>query len=152
MTSPLDEAESLVVALFSQEVPEVASGVVEIRAVARAPGVRTKVAVSSHDPFIDPVGVCVGERGARIKRIAAALHGEPIDLTPWLDAPERRIRVALAPTRLLRLELDASECRARAVVSQNDYTRALENDAVMRDLASRLTGWQIELRPDSDAA
>lgn len=152
MTSPLDEGESLVAALFSQEAPEVASGVVEIRAVARAPGVRTKVAVSSRDPLVDPVGVCVGQQGARIKRVAAALNGEPIDLFPWADTPERRIRFALAPARVLRLELHAVERRAIAVVSQNDYAFVLENGGVMRDLASRLTGWQIELRPESDAA
>src|SRR5437763_5461450 len=96
---PNDEAE-VVARLFAQEVPEVAAGVVEIKAIARQPGVRSKLALYSHDPRVDAVGVCVGDRGSRLKRVIAQLDDERIDLFHWFDSPETLIRCALQPAAI----------------------------------------------------
>ena len=143
-----DGAESPIPGLFAHEVPEIASGVVEIRAHARIAGQRAKVAVFSNDPTIDAVEACVGLDAARIKRIVAALRGERIDIVPWADGPARRIKLALAPAVVMRMELDEDARRARVVVRPHDQIRVLTLDPVMLDLACRLTGWYIEVTTD----
>ena len=103
MVEPRDEAWSFIHKLFAPEVPEIASGVVEIRAVARIPGVRTKVAVHSLDPRVDGVGACIGEHHRAIDAIGARLGKERLDLIPWSDSPERLVSLALAPARVERV-------------------------------------------------
>ena len=152
MSSPRDDAESVVVRLLTEEVPEIATGVVEIRAVARTPGLRTKVAVATNDRTVDPIGACVGLQATRIKRITMALDGEPVDVVRWSESAERRIRNALAPVNVRGVVLDAGERRAQVVVAQREYARAMGEGGALRDLAGRFAGWQLDLRPDDDAA
>ena len=143
-----DGAESPIPGLFAREVPEIASGVVEIRAHARVPGRRAKVAVISNDPTVDPVGACVGLEATRVRRIVAALEGERIGIVPWTDAPERRIKLALAPAIVARIELDEQARRARVAVRPTAPSDALMSDSTILDLACRLTGWYIEVTID----
>jgi N utilization substance protein A len=155
----MNDEEALIRTLISREVPEVASGVVEVRAVARIPGVRTKVMVASNDASVDPVGACVGWAGSRVKRVVDSLGGEPLDLIPWSDSLEKRIRLALAPFQIHRLELDEPAHRAYVVVSPpalvqrmgegaaGHLERTIGQAAVQSDLAGRLVGWQINLEP-----
>ena len=143
-----DGAESPIPGLFAREVPEIASGVVEIRAHARVPGRGTKVAVMSNDPDVDPVGACVGPQAARVRRIKAALEGERVDIVPWVDAPAQYIRFALAPATVARIELDEDARRARVAVHANERAATVMADPTILDLACRLTGWYIDLTTD----
>src|SRR5262245_9253594 len=111
-------SESIVREEFIREVPEIASGVVEIRAIARVPGVRTKVAVTSNDVDVDAVGACVGPKGSRIQRIVSTLGGERIDITPWSDVVERYIKLALIPLKAVTMELNHEEQHARLLVKR----------------------------------
>ncbi len=141
---PNDEAESLV-RLFIQEVPEIAAGVVEIRAIARRVGVRSKLALYSHDHQVDDVGVCVGIRGSRIKNIVDQLGGERIDLFGWDDSPEKLIRNALQPAAIEKVILHHAEHRATVVVREDPWFLALGLGDLHRELASELSGWEIEV-------
>ena len=143
MTSQPHGSESIVREVFTREVPEIASGVVEIRAIARVPGVRTKVAVTSNAVDVDEVRVCVGRNASRIQRIVSVLGGEPIDILPWPDVLERRIKLAVAPLNVVAMELNHEEQHARLLVARGT---AFDNsaDEVTRELASRLTGWRID--------
>jgi len=132
--------------LFASEIPEVASGVVEIRAVARRPGRRTKVAVASLDPEIDPVGACLGERSRAVQALAARLGPERLDLFPWYDSPRRLISVALAPAKIVSMRLDEAKHRAEITVSKDQLPTAVGVDRINADLASELTGWHLEFR------
>ena len=143
-----DGAESPIPGLFAREVPEIASGVVEIRAHARVPGRRAKVAVMSNDPDLDPVGACVGPEAVRIRRIVAALEGERVDIVPWVGSPARRIKLALAPATVARIELDEDARRARVTVHANERAATLMEDPTTLDLACRLTGWYIDVTID----
>lgn len=138
-----DPSESIVREAFMREVPEIASGVVEIRAIARIPGVRTKVAVTSKAVEDDEVRVCVGPNASRIQRIVSVLGGEMIDVIPWSDFPERRIKLAVAPVNVVAIELNHAERHARLIVAR---VSPFDNppDEVARELASRLTGWRID--------
>ena len=129
--------------LFAREVPEVASGAVEIRAVARARG-RTKVAVATRDQHLDAIGSCVGQRGHHVKAIAAEL-GERLDLITWAQSPEEFIRRALSPARIVRVLCEVSTRRATAYVEPDQVSIAHGKDGVNRDLASELTGWKVEI-------
>jgi N utilization substance protein A len=145
LTAPPDDADGRVSALFAREVPEIASGVVTVRAVARVPGVRTKVAVESHDSAVDPVEACVGPEQRRIYRIVDALDGERVDVLPWSPSAERMIRNALAPMRLAAVALDPALGRAVATLGPDQYPFIVNYRAEHRDLASRLTGWDITI-------
>src|SRR5687768_5807169 len=107
MTEREEDSEQLVADAFTREVPEVSAGTVTLRAIAREPGVRTKVAVASADPRIDPVVTCVGADQAHIQAIRRAFPGEQFDILPWAETPERFIRIALAPVSIVSSELDA---------------------------------------------
>jgi N utilization substance protein A len=143
---PNDEGE-VIVRLLTQVVPEIAAGVVEVRAVARLPGLRCKLALSSHDPGVDCVGVCVGVRGSRIKKVVDQLEGERIDLFRWHDAPEQLICDALQPAAIAEVILHPAQHRATVVVTEDQVSLALGRGGVNRDLASKLSGWDIEVVP-----
>ncbi len=141
----------LVKRLFELEVPEILSGVVEIRAMAREPGHRTKVAVSSNDPNVDAVGACVGTRGSRVRMIINELHGERIDVVPYSDDPGKFIEAALQPAHIREIVLNDEE--RSAVVFVNDYqlSLAIGREGQNARLAARLTGWRVDIRSEDDA-
>jgi N utilization substance protein A len=135
----------LVARLFAREVPEIRSGSVEIKAIARKPGYRTKLAMQSTDASIDCVGVCVGHRGARIKEIVNALGGERIDIIRWNDSPEQLIDHALSPAVIEKIILHPAQRRAVVVVKADQTALVLGPGGENRELASELSGWQIEI-------
>jgi len=149
MISQPDVSESIVREAFMREVPEIASGVVEIRAIARVPGVRTKVAVTSNAVDVDEVRVCVGPNASRIQRIVSVLGGERIDVLPWPDVLERRIKLAVAPLNVVAMELNHEERHARLLVTRSTPFDD-SADEVTRELASRLTGWRVDFLEGSD--
>ncbi len=147
-----DETWRLLTKLFRSEVPEIASGIVEIRAVARKAGVRCKVAIYSYDLSVDGVGACVGPRASRVQRVVEQLGGERVDLFPWADSPDRLISLALSPARVEDVVLDHSNRRALVLVSEDQLSVASGRDGVNRELAGQLTGWDIQLVVRKDAA
>ncbi len=134
-----------VVRLFAQEVPEIAAGTVEIKAIARKPGYRSKLALHSQDPRVDCLGICVGVKGFRIKNIVDALGGERIDLVRWHDSPERLIINALQPATIENVILHLAEKRAVVVVKPDQVPLVLGRKGENRQLASELSGWQIDV-------
>ena len=149
---PTDETER-VARLFAQEVPEIAAGDVQIKAIARKAGVRSKLALQKGAPGIDAIGVCVGVRGCRIRRIVEQLEGERIDLILWDDCPERLIANALQPAKIEKVILHPAQHRATVIVRKDQLSFVAgsgdESQGVIgsgeenRKLASRLSGWQI---------
>lgn len=132
-------------ALFKLEVPEIQQGVVEIRALAREAGSRTKVAVISRDDAIDPVGACVGLKGSRVQSIVNELAGERIDIVPWSPDPERFARLALAPARVAKVFSEVATRTINAVVDEDQLSLAIGRNGQNVRLASELTGWKIDL-------
>jgi N utilization substance protein A len=132
-------------ALFKLEVPEIAQGAVEIRAIAREVGSRTKVAVISRDDAIDPVGACVGLKGSRVQAVVNELGGERIDIVPWSPDPERFARLALAPARVAKVFSDPESKTIQAVVDEDQLSLAIGRNGQNVRLASELTGWKIDL-------
>ena len=131
--------------LFRQEVPEVYEGIVEIKAVARDPGSRAKIAVLSHDPSIDPVGACVGMRGSRVQAVVNELHGEKIDIIPYDPDPASFIISALAPAEVTKVVLDEEKRRVEVVVPDEQLSLAIGRRGQNVRLASQLTGWTIDI-------
>jgi N utilization substance protein A len=136
---------SFVSALFKLEVPEIAQNTVEIRAIAREVGSRTKVAVISKDDAIDPVGACVGLKGSRVQAVVNELGGERIDIVPWSPDPERFARLALAPARVAKVFSDPESKTIQAVVDEDQLSLAIGRNGQNVRLASELTGWKIDL-------
>lgn len=136
---------AFVAALFRLEVPEIAQQVVEIRAIAREVGSRTKVAVISRDDAIDPVGACVGLKGSRVQAVVNELGGERIDIVPWSPDPERFARLALAPARVAKVFSDPESKTIQAVVDEDQLSLAIGRNGQNVRLASELTGWKIDL-------
>ena len=136
---------AFVSALFKLEVPEIAQGTVEIRAIAREVGSRTKVAVISRDDAIDPVGACVGLKGSRVQAVVNELGGERIDIVPWSPDPERFARLALAPARVAKVFSDPESKTIQAVVDEDQLSLAIGRNGQNVRLASELTGWKIDL-------
>ena len=135
--------------LFAQEVPEVYDGVIEIRAVARDPGSRAKMAVVSNDSSIDPVGACVGMRGSRVQAVVAELQGEKIDIIQW-NADEATFLVnALAPAEVTKVVIDEEDERVEVVVPDEQLSLAIGRRGQNVRLASQLTGWQIDIMTES---
>lgn len=134
-----------VTALFKLEVPEIQQQIVEIRAIAREVGSRTKVAVISRDDAIDPVGACVGLKGSRVQAVVNELGGERIDIVPWSPDPERFARLALAPARVARVFSDPDSKLIQAVVDEDQLSLAIGRNGQNVRLASELTGWKIDL-------
>ncbi len=137
------------VALFTQEVPEVYEGVIEIRSCARDPGSRAKIGVWSNDSSIDPVGACVGMRGARVQAVVGELGGEKIDIIPWSDDPATFIVNALQPAEVSKVVLDEDEQRVEVVVGDSQFPLAIGRRGQNVRLASQLSGWQIDLMTET---
>src|SRR6185312_1781918 len=138
------------VRLFAQEVPEIYDGIIEIRAVARDPGSRAKIAVISKDSSIDPVGACVGMRGVRVQAVVQELQGERIDIIPWSGEPATFIVNALAPAEVSKVVLDEDTHRVEVVVPDEQLSLAIGRRGQNVRLASQLTGWQIDILTEAE--
>src|ERR1700716_773468 len=138
------------VRLFAQEVPEIYDGVIEIRAVARDPGSRAKIAVISKDSSIDPVGACVGMRGVRVQAVVQELQGERIDIIPWNGDPATFIVNALAPAEVSKVVLDEETRRVEVVVPDDQLSLAIGRRGQNVRLGSQLTGWQIDILTEQE--
>jgi N utilization substance protein A len=131
--------------LFELEVTEIADGTVKIEAFAREPGYRTKIAVSTTDPKVDPVGACVGARGARVKSIVRELGGEKIDIVRYFSDPREMVAEALKPAILRNIVIDEKNRRVAIVVSEEDLAIAIGKKGQNARLTSRLIGWKIDI-------
>lgn len=131
--------------LFSQEVPEIYDGIIEIKSVARDPGSRAKIAVLSNDSGIDPVGACVGMRGSRVQAVVAELQGEKIDIIPWSPDPATFVVNALAPAEVAKVVLDEDTRKIEVVVPDDQLSLAIGRRGQNVRLASMLTGWDIDI-------
>ena len=138
--------------LFEMEVPEIEDGVVEIRAVAREPGHRSKIAVWSNEPAVDPVGACVGPKGSRVRNVVTELRGEKIDVVPWSDDPGELVANALQPAKVNRVIVDPESQTAQVVVPDYQLSLAIGKEGQNARLAARLTGWRIDIKSESQAA
>ncbi len=134
-----------VVKLFEQEAPELASGAIEVKALAREPGSRTKIAVASHDPHVDPVGSLVGQRGVRVSIVMSGLSGERIDIIEWNDDAREFVKEALSPALPINVELNEEEHRAIVTVSEDEQSLAIGRGGQNVRLAAKLTGWNIDI-------
>lgn len=132
--------------LFEQEVPEVASGVVEIKDIAREAGSRTKMAVHSNDEKIDPVGSCVGQKGVRVQAIISELYGEKIDIIPWSPQIEKYIAASLSPARVTAVEIVEEENKAIVSVPEDQQSLAIGKEGQNARLANKLTHWKIDIK------
>jgi len=138
--------------LFELEVPEIHEGIVEIKAVAREAGNRSKIAVHSTDPNVDPVGACVGPRGTRVQTVVQELKGEKIDIVEWSPEPERFVANALSPAKVVQVFLNPEEKSARAVVPDHQLSLAIGKEGQNARLAARLCGWKIDIKSESQMA
>lgn len=136
----------LVRRLLELEIPEIHDGLVDIKAIAREPGVRSKVAVEARDKKIDPIGACIGNRGSRIRNIIDELRGEKIDIILWSERPEEFIAEALNPAEVKRVELDEEQRVATVYVDQNQLSLAIGKEGQNARLAARITGWKIDIK------
>jgi len=140
---------SLVKKLFALEVPEIADGTVEICAVAREAGHRTKIAVRSNRPGVNAKGACIGPMGARVRQVMTELHGEKIDIVDWSDDPAEMVAHALSPAKVQRVDIvDLAGRSAQVVVPDYQLSLAIGREGQNARLAARLTGWRIDIRPD----
>ncbi len=142
----------LVKRLFEMEVPEIASGVVQIKSIAREAGSRTKMAVHSTEVSIDPVGACVGPRGNRVERVVTELRNEKIDIIKWSPDPAEFIANALNPAHVLSVFVAENEKACRVVVPDNQLSLAIGKEGQNARLAAKLTGWRIDIKSQSQAA
>ncbi|WP_027891649.1 transcription termination factor NusA [Calidithermus chliarophilus] len=150
-------SEELLRYLLRQEVPEIAEGIVEVKAVAREPGSRSKVAVMSHNPNVDPIGACIGHKGQRIQAVSSELGRERVDIIQWSPNVREFIRNALSPAQVGNIEVDTEGKRARVVVSKDQHSLAIGKAGQNVRLASKLTGFEIDFEEaeeitDLDAA
>jgi N utilization substance protein A len=136
--------------LFAQEVPEIYDGIIEIKAVARDPGSRAKIAVISNDSGIDPVGACVGMRGSRVQAVVGELQGEKIDIIPWSNDPATFVVNALAPAEVSKVVLDEENRRIEVVVPETQLSLAIGRRGQNVRLASMLTGWNIDILTEDE--
>ena len=141
----------LVKRLFESEVTEVRDGIVEIKAIAREAGSRTKIAVWSNDPNVDPVGACVGMNGARVNAIVNELRGEKIDIITWNENPAMMIENALSPAKVISVIADAEEKTAKVVVPDYQLSLAIGKEGQNARLAARLTGYKIDIKSETQA-
>ncbi|MEJ7840960.1 MAG: transcription termination factor NusA [Rubrobacter sp.] len=143
--------EGLLKELFRLEVPEIYDGLVEIRAVAREAGLRSKVAVWSNEQGVDPVGACVGPRGSRVRAVVSELRNEKIDIIQWDPEPARFIAKALSPARVREVYLDEDEKQAEVIVPDDQLSLAIGREGQNARLAVKLTDWKIDIKPESQA-
>jgi N utilization substance protein A len=142
----------LIKRLFELEVPEIANGIVEIKAAAREPGHRTKIAVWSNDPNVDPVGACVGARGARVRMVTTELRGEKVDIVPYSEDAREFVMRALQPAKVKDVELDEESGTATVIVNDYQLSLAIGKEGQNARLAARLTGWRIDIKSESQVA
>jgi N utilization substance protein A len=135
--------------LFELEVPELVEGDVEIRAIAREPGHRTKIAVVSNDPNVDPKGACVGARGSRVRQVVNELRGEKVDIVEWFEDTRSFIAEALSPARVKEVRLDEEEAVATVIVPDHQLSLAIGKEGQNARLAARLSGYKIDIRSES---
>ncbi len=143
---------ALVTKLFELEVPEVYDGIVEIKAVAREPGARSKVAVLSHDPQVDPVGACVGHRGTRVQAIVDELRGEKIDIVRYSDETAEYLKSGLSPARVSSVVLDEDNMAAMVIAPDDQLSLAIGRRGQNVRLAAQLTGWRVDIRSETEWA
>lgn len=140
----------LVKRLFEKEVPEIFDGTVEVKAVSREAGSRTKMAVLSHNPDVDAVGACIGARGARVSQIVDELGGEKIDIVEYSEEPEKFIAAALSPANVIKVEVMEEGIKScRVTVPDSQLSLAIGNKGQNARLAAKLTGWKIDIKPES---
>ena len=139
----------LIKRLFENEVPEIKSGIVEIKGLTREAGYRTKMAVWSKDEDVDPVGACVGQRGMRVERVVAELGNERIDIVPWSEDPAEFIANALSPAKVSMVRLNERDKIARIIVADNQLSLAIGREGQNARLAAKLTGWKIDIKSQS---
>lgn len=137
-------------ALFKSEAPEIESGVVEIKSIAREAGSRSKIAVFSNDSHIDPVGSCVGQKGTRVNTITSELGGEKIDIIPWSEDPKIFISNSLSPAKVLKIEINQEEKKAEIEVSDSELSLAIGKGGQNVRLAAKLTGWRIDIKTNNE--
>jgi transcription termination/antitermination protein NusA len=138
--------------LFELEVPEIYDGIVEIRSVAREAGFRSKIAVSSRDEQVDPVGACVGHRGMRVQTVVNELRGEKIDIVRYSEEPVEFVSNALSPSKVVSVNVEEEEKVARVVVPDHQLSLAIGKEGQNARLAAKLTGWKIDIKSESEAA
>jgi N utilization substance protein A len=136
----------LIEGLFAMEAPEIASGVVEIKSIAREAGSRSKIAVFSNDEHVDPVGSCVGQKGVRVTTVMSELNGEKIDIIPWSPDPETYIASAISPANVLSIEVNDAEHKAVLKVTNDQLSLAIGKGGQNVRLAAKLTGWRIDIK------
>jgi len=134
--------------LFCAEAPEIESGVVEIKSVAREAGARSKIAVFSNDEHIDAVGSCVGQKGTRVNTITSELSGEKIDIIPWSDNPVQFVSNSISPAKVISIEIDEKEHKATVEVASDQLSLAIGKGGQNVRLAAKLTGWRIDIKGD----
>ena len=139
----------LVKRLFEIEVPEIVTGVVQIKSIAREAGFRTKMAVYSNDPRVDAVGSCVGTRGMRVENVVNELKTEKIDIVKWSSDPAEYIANALNPARVISVFVSETEKSARVIVPDNQLSLAIGKEGQNARLAAKLTGWKIDIKSQS---
>jgi N utilization substance protein A len=138
--------------LFELEVPEIYDGLVEIKAVAREGGQRSKVAVESNDPNVDPVGACVGAKGSRVRMIVSELRGEKVDIVEWKEDPAEFVANAISPAKVKEVIVDPNNLTAEVIVPDNQLSLAIGKEGQNARLAAKLTGWRIDILSESQAA
>ncbi len=136
--------------LFTQEVPEIYDNIIEIKAVARDPGSRAKIAVLSHDSSIDPIGACVGMRGSRVQAVVQELQGEKVDIIPWSNDTANFIVNALAPAEVSKVLMDEEKNKTEVVVPDDQLSLAIGRRGQNVKLASQLTGWEIDIMTEAE--
>lgn len=139
----------LIKRLFEIEVPEIYDGIVEVKSIAREPGVRSKIAVSSLEPNLDPVGACVGPKGSRVRMVVEELRNERVDVIQWSEDPAIYIANALSPARVSNVTIDAESHHATVVVPDDQLSLAIGKEGQNARLAAHLTGWHIDIKPES---
>ncbi len=145
-------SDDIVRRLFELEVPEIADGLVEITNVAREPGFRCKIAVVSHADGVDPVGACVGPRGSRVRMVVSELRGERIDIVPYNDEPARFVAKALSPAKVREVIVDDEDRSATIIVPDDQQSLAIGKEGQNARLASKLTGWRIDIKSQTEMA
>jgi N utilization substance protein A len=139
----------LLMKLFEMEVPEIYEGIVRIEACAREPGFRAKIAVSTTDRTVDPVGTCVGVRGARVQAVVAELRGEAVDIIPWSEDPAQFVLDAISPAKPTGVYIDEGEHRMELIVPDDQLAKAIGRRGQNVRLADHLTGWKLDIRSES---
>ncbi|MSO38398.1 MAG: transcription termination/antitermination protein NusA [Acidimicrobiia bacterium] len=142
----------LVKRLFELEVPELVDNVIELKAVAREPGHRTKIAVASNDPNVDPVGACVGARGSRVRMVVNELRGEKVDIVPFTEEPSDFVMKALAPARVKEVRIHPDTGTAEVIVPDFQLSLAIGKEGQNARLAARLSGWRVDIKSETQLA